>query len=68
MKLQTLTLDGTEYVVLPRTTYDQLLAKRPAKARNPSVQEAGDLAEADRRRKAGATQSYTALRKKLGLR
>jgi len=71
MKLQTIDLNGTEYVVIPREQYDTLISKRPQRSKPKisisSKEDAGDLAEANRRMKSGKPKSYAQLRRSLGL-
>jgi hypothetical protein len=66
MKVQTIQLDGREYVVIPREEFENLSA-RPMRKPSGKSGTAGDVAEAARRRAAGPTRSYASLRKKLGL-
>ncbi len=66
MKVQTIQLDGREYVVIPREEFDTLTARTPARRAKRSSDDA-DLAEAARRRAKGRPRSYAALRKSLGL-
>jgi hypothetical protein len=70
MTLQTVTLRGTKFVIVPEREYRQLQAKaktRPAhKERRLSAQDRGDIAEA-KRREHEPSVPLKAVRERLGL-
>ena len=73
MAVQTLTLGGKRFVIMPEAEYKKLKPKAttPSKASNGrsaklTKQELGDIAEATRR-SAGPMRPYSELRKELGL-
>lgn len=76
MAVQTLTLAGKRFVILPESEYRKLTGNRPpAKAaRGPVARpsrgkrsDAGDLAEHKRRKAVGPARTYAELRGMLGL-
>ncbi|MDB5356102.1 MAG: hypothetical protein JWN24_2555 [Phycisphaerales bacterium] len=75
MAIQTLTLAGKRFVLLPESEYRKLTGKpadrggrkRPSKARSSRMtrQDSGDVAEADRR-SSEASIPYPQVRKEMG--
>jgi hypothetical protein len=66
MTVSTLKIGKTEYVLLPRKDFDRM--REDAKRQNEQDrQDAGDVAEARRRKSRGASKPYLQLRKRLGL-
>jgi hypothetical protein len=64
MSIQTLTLDGKKFVIMPAREYHRLQRQVAAQ----TEQDRGDVAEARRRGATGVTRAYSQVRKKLGLR
>ena len=63
MTIQTIRLAGKKFVIVPETDFRRLQSR----AEEISEQDKGDIAEVKRRKAAGPSKPYSALRKKLEL-
>ena len=64
MTVQSVTLAGKRFVIVPEKHFERLMRQ----AEYLAEQEQGDVAEVKRRKARGPARPYSELRKKLGLR